>query len=63
MITEGLCKCGHSGSDHVEYGASHPCNVRYVDSDTGLTLEYCMCYNFVNVNLESALGAKNLGEV
>jgi len=63
MIIEGLCKRGHLESEHESsqlwgnewYGASR----LYRHCNSG----QCGCYSFENVNLESALGAINLGEV
>ena len=62
MIIEGLCKCGHLESEHEYKGGFSPCAVKCYDENTGLLSWHCPCYKFVNVEFESALGAKNLGE-
>jgi hypothetical protein len=62
MIIEGLCKCGHLESEHEYKGEASPCAVKCYDENTGLLSWHCPCYKFVNVEFESALGVKNLGE-
>lgn len=63
MTIENVCKCGHLESEHEYKGVISPCTVKLYDENTGLLSWYCVCYNFVNVKFESALGHKNLGEI
>ena len=63
MTIENVCKCGHLESEHEEYGVIRPCNHKDYWPKVMSDSEHCVCYNFVNVKFESALGHKNLGEI